>query len=257
MKVHIDTDAHLVHVEDGDGARTLEMASPQAFEAVSQAWLRCGWDVKHVYSFSWLGRPIIQLPEDVVRLQELIWNVKPRVIVETGIAHGGSLVLSASMCALQGFGRVIGIDVEIRAHNRAAIEAHPLAGLITMLEGDSKDPATIEQVRRLVGNEAPVMVMLDSSHERDHVHAELEGYGPLVTPGSYIIAMDGITQDLVGAPRSREDWAWNNARRAAADFVARSDEFELCEPDFAFNEGLVRRRVTYWPGGIIRRIGSR
>jgi cephalosporin hydroxylase len=254
VKLTIDTDAANVIVEDGAARRELALASAEAFELVSDAWLRAGWDVKHVYSFTWLGRPIIQLPEDMVRLQELIYQLRPDVIVETGIAHGGSLVFHAGLCRIMGKGRVIGVDIEIRAHNRAALEGHPLADLITLIEGDSTAPGTVEAVRSAIGSAESVLVLLDSRHDRSHVHAELDAYAGLVTVGSYIVTMDGIMGRLVGAPRSRPDWATNNPREAAVAWVRENPAFKIEEPLFAFNEGLVRRRVTYWPDAFLRRM---
>ncbi|HVA31713.1 MAG TPA: CmcI family methyltransferase, partial [Gaiellaceae bacterium] len=230
------------------------LGSAEGFNLVSQAWLRAGWDAKYVYSFTWMGRPLIQLPEDVLRLQEVIYAVEPDVVVETGVAHGGSLVLYASLLHAMGRGRVIGVDIEIRTHNREAIERHRLASLITLIEGDSTDPATVGQVRELIEPSERVLVVLDSNHTREHVLDELELYAPLVPPGSYVVAMDGIMETLVGAPRSSDDWSWNNPKAAAEAFVATHPEFEIVEPTFAFNEGAVSRRVTYWPSGFLRRI---
>ncbi len=254
MKLHIDLEHETVELETPEGTRRLALASEEAFQLISRAWLRAGWDLKHVYTFSWLGRPIIQLPEDLIRLQEWIYQVKPDVIIEIGIAHGGSLVFSAGLCRLIGRGRVIGIDIEIRPHNRLAIEAHELADLITMIEGDSIAGGIVRQVRQLIHPGERVMVFLDGCHTRDHVLAELEAYGPLVAEGSYIIAMDGIMQDLAGAPRSEPDWKTNNPRQAAMDFVKLHSEFRLVEPPFAFNESELTTRITYWPGGVIQRV---
>jgi cephalosporin hydroxylase len=174
------------------------------------------------------------------------------VIVETGVAHGGSLV--PSLCAAAGRGRVIGVDIEIRPHNRVEIEGHALAPLITLVEGSSTAEATIEEVKGLIAAGERVMVVLDSAHTREHVLAELEAYAPLVEHGSYVVAMDGITEQLSGAPRAGADWATNNPRRAVADFVAAHPEFEVVEPPFPFNEGVVTERVTYFPGGILERV---
>ena len=159
---------------------------------ISDIWLRAGWDNKYVYSFTWMGRPIIQLPEDMIRLQEVIYEVRPDVIVETGVAHGGSLVFYASLCKAMGRGRVIGVDVEIRPHNRAAIEAHALFPLITLIEGSSIEPQIVEEVKSLIKPDEKTMVVLDSNHEKQHVLAELRAYSPIVSVGSYIVAMDGI-----------------------------------------------------------------
>lgn len=230
------------------------MASAEAFAAASRAWLRAGWDTKHVYSFTWMGRPIIQLPEDMVRLQELIWREKPDVLIETGIAHGGSLVFYASLFEAMGHGHVIGIDIDIRAHNRGAIEAHPMMKRITMIEGSSIAPDVVEQVKEQVGEGENVMVVLDSNHSRDHVLGELRAYAPLVQVGGYMVATDGIMQDLVGAPRANVDWDSSNPQQAARDFVASDNRFLIEEPEWLFNEGLVRDRVTYWPSCYVKRI---
>lgn len=239
---------------DGDEPGTYAFDSPEAFRLISDAWLRIGWDQKYVYSFTWLGRPVIQLPEDLLRLQEVIAEVRPGVIVETGVAHGGSLVFYATLCKALGKGRVVGVDIEIRPHNRAAIEAHPLFPLIELIEGDSTSPDTVARVRESVAG-GTAMVTLDSNHEKEHVLKELHAYADLVTPGSYLVAMDTIMARLVGAPRTKPDWSWNNPGEAIAEFLAEDDRFEQVEPPFAFNEGLVAERVTYWRGGFLRRSG--
>lgn len=236
------------------GGRELSLSDPEAFELISRAWLRAGWDTKYVYGFSWLGRPVIQLPEDLIRIQELIHTLQPDVIVETGVAHGGSLIFYAGLCAAMGHGRVIGIDIEIRPHNRREIEAHRLSPLIHLVEGSSTDAAVVQQVRDRIGASETVLVLLDSNHSQDHVAAELEAYGPLVSPGSYIVACDGIMQQVVGAPRSQPDWDWNNPISAVQAYLAAHPEFEAREPDWPFNEGLVRQRVSYWPQAYLRRL---
>lgn len=250
----IDFEKAIVEITDAHGTtRTLPFASNEAFREVTKAWLRVGWDTKYVYGFTWLGRPIIQLPDDMIRLQEVICQVRPDVIVETGIAHGGSLIYSASLCQLLGQGRVVGVDIEIRQHNRQAIEAHPLAKYITMFEGSSTAPEVVGKVRQTIKPGERVLVFLDSCHTKDHVLDELEAYGPLVSSGSYIVAMDGIMQDVVGAPRTSPDWVTNNPQTAVKEFLARHPEFVLEEPPFPFNEGLVTDRVTYWPNAFLRR----
>jgi cephalosporin hydroxylase len=254
MKLTVDTTAGVVTAQDERGERSFPLATPEAFALVSDVWLRAGWDVKYVYSFTWLGRPIIQLPEDMFRLQEVIFHLQPDVIVETGVAHGGSLVFYAGLCKLIGKGRVIGVERELRPHNRAALEQHPLFELITLIEGDSKAPETVERVRQSFGRDQSTLVLLDSNHSKAHVTAELDAYAPLVTPGSYIVVMDGIMAKLVGAPRSEPDWGHNNPRQAAAEWVARYPHFVIEEPAFKFNEGHVRHRVTYWPDAFLRRV---
>jgi cephalosporin hydroxylase len=254
MILRIDTEAAVVEVDDGDGPRSIPFVDPEAFALVSKAWLRLGWDHKYVYRFTWLGRPIIQLPEDIVRLQELVFRTKPDVIVETGIAHGGSLVLFASVCEALGHGRVVGVDIEIRPHNREAIEAHALSPRVTLVEGSSTDPAIFEQVRAQVAGAERVLVMLDSNHTKSHVLDELRLYGSLVPVGSYLVVADGIMRDLVGAPRSGDDWGWNNPFDAVEEFLGASDEFVREQPDLMFDEGTARTDPTYLVGGWLRRV---
>lgn len=254
MKVTIDTDAATVTTDDGGTSATHPLASPEGFALASRAWLRAGWDVKHVYTFTWFDRPIIQHPEDLVRVQELLFSLQPDVILETGIAHGGSLVLSASVCKLLGKGRVIGVDVEIRPHNRVAIEAHPLAPWITMIEGSSIDPDIVTEVKTLIRPGEKVVLLLDSNHTKAHVLAELRAYAPLVAVGSYVVAMDGAMADFAGGPRTHPDWGWNNPCEAAKDYVAENPDFVIAPPPFRFNESLIAERITYYKGGWLRRI---
>lgn len=252
--ITIDQANSIVIVNGADGERRYGMDSPEAFSAVSRAWLRCGWDTKYVYSFSWLGRPIIQLPEDMIRLQEVIYRIKPDVIVETGIAHGGSLIFHASLCRAIGKGRVIGVDVEIRPRNREAIIEHELSQYIALIEGSSIDPSVVNQVYARIEPGETVLVILDSSHTKDHVLSELKAYAPLVSNGSYIVACDGIMAQVKGAPRSGDDWDWNNPTEAAREFAAMQDAFVIDEPVFPFNEGAVTERVTYWPSAFLKRV---
>jgi cephalosporin hydroxylase len=252
--IKIDMENSRVLVETPNGEESYAMGSPEAFSVISRAWLRCGWDNKYVYSFTWMGRPVIQLPEDMLRIQEAIYRVKPDVLIETGVAHGGSLIFYASLFKAMGKGRVIGVDIEIRPHNRQAIESHELHEYITLIEGSSVDASVVSQVHGLVKPGETVMVSLDSNHTKAHVQAELECYSGLVSPGSYIIATDGIMGDLVGAPRSNADWGWNNPKAAAEEFVATHPNF-VCEPPvFPFNEGNIKECVSYWPGAWLKRI---
>ena len=251
--ITIDQANNVVIVKGDDGEHRHMMDSPEAFSAVSRAWLRCGWDTKYVYSFSWLGRPMIQLPEDMIRLQEVIYRVKPDVIVETGIAHGGSLIFHASLCRAMGKGRVIGVDIEIRPHNRAAISDHEMYEYITLIEGSSIDPDVVGRVEQQIQPGESVLVILDSNHTRDHVLGELRAYSPLVSAGSYIVACDGIMADVKGAPRTEDDWDWNNPTEAAKIFATETQNFVIDEPAFPFNEGMVTERVTYWPSAFLKR----
>jgi cephalosporin hydroxylase len=254
MRLTIDTDAGWLTEETATGTRELPLYSPEAFGLLSREWVRVGWTQKYSYSFTWLGRPVVQLPEDLVRVQEVIWRVQPDVIIETGVAHGGSLIFYASLCRAIGRGRVVGVDVEIRPHNRAAIEGHPLGRDITLIEGSSTDPAVLARVRGLVRPGERALVLLDSCHAKAHVLAELRAYGPLVAVGSYLVATDGVMGELAGLPQAPPAWAWDNPAAAAREFAAADPRFVLEEPPFAFNEGAVTERVTYWPSAYLRRV---
>jgi cephalosporin hydroxylase len=253
VKLTLDTEARTLTLTENGAERTLDLYSREAFEAVSRQWVRVGWNQKYQYTFTWMGRPLIQLPEDVLRMQEVIHTVQPDVIVETGIAHGGSLVLYASLCKAMGKGRVIGVDIEIRPHNRAAMEAHPLASFISMIEGSSTDPAVVSQVQAQIAPGERVLVILDSNHSYDHVLAELRAYSDMVSPGSYIVATDGIMWDLADVPRGQADWATDNPTRAAADFAAEHSNFVLEQPVWRFNESALAENITHWPGAWLRR----
>jgi len=253
MKLTIDTEFRRISWEDGAEHGSMDLYGKESFELLSELWVKVGWNQKYTYTFSWLGRPIIQLPQDMIRVQEAIFSVKPDVIVETGIAHGGSLIFYASLCRLLGCGRVIGIDIDIRSHNRVAIESHPLFSLITLVEGDSVDPNTVKRVKGMVEPDERVMVVLDSCHDKKHVAGELEAYHGLVTSGSYLVATDGLTKYLADAPRGDSSWVWNNPMDAAAEFAASHDQFVLEPPDWPFNESALNADVTHWPGAWLRR----
>jgi cephalosporin hydroxylase len=252
--INIDLENGTVTLIRGSEEQVYGIGTPEAFGIISEAWLRSGWDNKYVYSFAWMGRPIIQLPDDMLRLQEVIYRVKPDVIIETGVAHGGSLIFYASLLKAMGRGRVVGVDIEIRPHNREAIEQHEMFPLITLIEGSSIDEVIVSAVKSQIKPGEVVLIFLDSNHTRDHVLAELNAYAPLVTAGSYIVAMDGIMEQMAGAPRSQPDWTWNNPKAAALEFVQSNADFVIEEPPFPFNEGNVTERVTYWPSAFIKRI---
>lgn len=254
MRLTIDTDARTVTEQTPDGPREHPLDSPEAFRLISEQWLAVGWTQKYTYGFTWLGRPIIQLPEDMVRIQEVIHRVRPDVILETGVAHGGSLIYYASLCKATDRGRVIGVDIEIRPHNRAAIEAHPLAGYITLVEGSSTAPETLDKVRALIRPGERVLVLLDSCHTKAHVREELELYAPLVGPGSYLVATDGIMGAVAGRPGSKPGWEWDNPSEAAREFAETNAAFALEEPGFLFNEGKIDHHVTHWPTAYLRRV---
>jgi cephalosporin hydroxylase len=254
MRVIIDPERRQLIEETDAGSRAVPLYSAEAFGVLCRHWLTVGWTQKYSYGFTWMGRPMVQLPEDVLRIQEVVHAVRPDVIVETGVAHGGSLVFYASLCKALGRGRVIGIDIQIRPHNRAAIEAHPLAGYITLLEGSSTRDDIVSRVRDQVRPGETVLVLLDSCHTKEHVLAELRAYGPLVSVGSYIVAADGIMEDLAGVPGAPPEWAWDNPRQAALEFARERPDFVLEEPAIPFDERSAPHRVTYWPSAFLRRV---
>jgi cephalosporin hydroxylase len=213
--------------EVAENIQTLK--SDTDLQALSRIWLRLAAEQRYPYNFTWLGRPIIQFPSDIMALQEIIWRAKPDVIVETGIAHGGSLVFSASMLALLGGeGRVIGIDIDIRKHNRDEIERHPLSERIMLLEGSSTSTSIIEEVKRLVGEREQVLVILDSNHTHDHVSRELELYSPLVRTGSYVVVLDTIIEDLPADTYLDRPWnKGDNPKTAVWTFLQGNKRFRI------------------------------
>jgi cephalosporin hydroxylase len=254
MKFTVDTDQRTVELIDDDGTNVLDLYSTEAFHHLSRLWVTTGWALKYPYGFSWMGRPIIQLPEDLVTIQEVLYRVKPDVIIETGVAHGGSLVFYAGLCAAVGRGRVIGIDIEIRPHNRAAIEAHEMFDRITLVEGSSTAPEIVDSVRSLLAPGETVLVLLDSDHSKGHVLAELDAYADLVTPGSYLVATDGVMEWLESVPRGKPGWADDNPKAAVEEWLPAHPEFELEDPPpFVFNEGPITERITHWPSAYLRR----
>jgi cephalosporin hydroxylase len=195
-------------------------------QALSRIWLRDSLPSKYSYNFTWLGRPIIQYPQDILALQEIVWRTRPELIIETGIAHGGSLIFFASMLELLGgSGRVLGIDIDIRAHNRRAIEAHPMARRIDMIEGSSIDAAVAAEVAKR-GAGKRTMAVLDSNHTHAHVAAELEAYAPLVSKGCYLVVLDTIVEDMPAAASAHRPWGpGDNPKTAVREFVGKNDRF--------------------------------
>lgn len=230
----------------------------------SHDWMLKTLPHRYSYNFRWLGRPIIQYPQDMVALQELIWAIKPDLVIETGIAHGGSLILSASMLALLDYcdaletgqlldpmkprRRVLGIDIDIRAHNRVAIESHPMAHRIDMLQGSSIAPEIIAEVRKRAAGHQRVMVILDSNHTHEHVLAELDAYASLVSPGSYCVVFDTVIEDLPAGMYPDRPWdVGNNPKTAVREFLSRNHDFGV---DGDMEAKLL---ITVAPGGYLRR----
>ncbi len=202
---------------------------------------------RYSYNFTWLGRPIIQYPQDIVALQEIVWRTRPDAIVETGVAHGGSAVLFASLLQLTGGGPVVAVDIDIRAHNRAAIESHPLANRIVLIEGSSVDHATFARVRNALGDAKNVMVVLDSNHTHEHVRAELALYAPLVRKGSYLVVMDTVVEQMPDDAFPDRPWGKGNSPMTAVR------EFLAEDPRFEADDDIDRRLlVSVAPGGYLR-----
>jgi cephalosporin hydroxylase len=251
MRIVIDTTEKTLAA---DGQR-LDLYSKEAFELISELWLKTSWNQKYSYTFTWLGYPIIQHPEDLIRLQEVIFTLRPDLIIETGVAHGGSLIFYASLFKAMGStGRVVGIDINIRPQNREAIETHELASSISLIEGDSAAPEVVRRTGTFVRPGDKVMVILDSNHTKAHVAKELEAYAPLVSLGSYIVATDGIMGLVHDTPRGNPQWCSDNPTEAASEFAARHPEFALEELKWRFNESELDRTITAWPGAWLKRI---
>lgn len=210
-------------------ARIESYASKMQLKESAYPFFKRTLEEGYSYNFSWMGRPIIQYPQDMIAMQELIWEVKPDLIIETGIAHGGSLVFYASMLELIGNGSVLGIDIEIRPHNRAAIEAHPMFKRIEMIEGSSVSEDTLAQVREKAKGKAKIMVVLDSNHTHEHVLAELNLYHEFVSLDSYLVVFDTVVEDMP----ADYDWSprpWrkgNNPKTAVWEFLKNNNSFEI------------------------------
>ncbi|MGU3666194.1 cephalosporin hydroxylase family protein [Methylobacterium sp. A49B] len=237
--------------EDHKRAMCLALGRDQAvFTQTVEALLAVdAYDYTYLWSF--LGLPIIQHPADVMATQEVIWATKPDVIIETGVARGGSVIFMAAMLQLIGKGKVIGVDIDIRAHNRAAIETHPMAGRVELIEGPATADDTLRRVREAIPAGASVMVVLDSDHSRDHVLDELRTYGPLVTPGQYLVVADTVLGHLEASqtPRKRSK-IWHPGNEPRAALQAYLDETDRFEPDPTINGKLV---FSSSPGGYLIR----
>lgn len=254
MKLTVDGDNNKLVVEKEKKVSTVDLYSKEGFEILSELWVNVGWNEKYSYTFTWLGRPVIQLPEDMIRIQEAIYNIKPDVIIETGVAHGGSLIFYASLFKLMGKRKVIGVDIEIRPHNRKAIENHELFPFISLIEGDSNGPDVLKKVSSLINSKDKVMVILDSNHTKEHVLKELNNYSKFVSVGSYIVATDGVMEQLIEVPRGNKVWKNDNPKKAAEEFLKLNKNFILEIPKWNFNESPLDQNITYWPSSWLKRI---
>ena len=216
-----------ISLNNGKNEVSFDLYTEDGFELLSNLMLKVGAEKKLMYQANWLGRPIIQFPNDILVLQELIWSIKPDLIIETGVAHGGSLVLSASILELIGKGKVLGIDIDIRAHNRTAIESHPLSDRIDLIEGSSIDKITIEKIKPYLKDNQVVMVMLDSNHTESHVTEEINIFSNFVTVGSYLIVHDGAQAFVSDIPRGKLEWRDDHPLNAIHKFIKNNNNFEI------------------------------
>jgi cephalosporin hydroxylase len=220
----------------------------KALHTLTHQWVHDIVAHRYTYNFKWMGRPIIQFPQDMVAMQEIIWNTKPDLVIEAGVAHGGSIIYYASLLEMMGHGQVIGIDVDIRAHNREAIEAHPMAKRITLIEGSSIEPSTIDQVRQLAQGKR-ALVVLDSNHTHEHVLAELHAYAPLVCEGGYCVVMDTVVEDLPKSFFMNRPWGpGDNPKTAVQQYLKETDMFEIDHDTEA------KLLITVCPSGYLRRV---
>lgn len=218
-------------------------------QASAKAFLNESFDPKYSYNFSWMGRPIIQYPQDIVAMQEIIWNVQPDLIIEIGIAHGGGLIFYASLLELIGTGEVLGVDIDIREHNRREIENHPMYDRITMIEGSSIDECIVKKVAEFAQGKNTVLVTLDSNHTHNHVAKELEYYASLVTTGSYLVVFDTVIEDMPDEFFDDRPWGkGDNPKTAVHAFLKENSDFEVDE--------LIQNKllITVTPDGYLKRV---
>ena len=231
------------------------LGKDKTLKKITKEWITAVNNKNYSYNFSWLGRPIIQYPQDIMALQEIIWNVKPDMIIETGIAHGGSLIFSASMLTLLEIcgeienGQVLGIDIDIREHNKIAIDAHPMSKKITMFQGSSLDEKIIKRVNDFAKKGKKILVCLDSNHTHEHVLGELKAYASLVSAGSYCVVYDTIVEDMPEGSFPDRSWdKGNNPKTAVREYLKKHPEFEI---DMNIQDKLL---ITVAPEGYLKRV---
>ena len=253
MKITIDTDWGKIAIHEDDGSISfVDFYSKEGFALLNELQIKVGWQIRYPYTASWLGFQLLQIPPDAMRIQEIIYKLRPEIIVETGVAHGGSAIFMASLCKLMGIGHVIGVEKGLIC--REQIEAHPLAEYITLIEGDSVAKETVEQVYRLCNRSERVLVILDSCHSKKHVLAELYAYHQLIRPGLMIIVQDGNMKELADTPRGKPSWFLDNPQKAVTEFITEHPEFVVDQPDLLFDNDGIGRNITYHTNGFLRRI---
>ena len=251
MKILIDTKRNAIKINN----KSISIFSKKSFECISELWNKLGWNQKYSYTFTWLGRPIIQVPEDIVRFQELIFRLKPNKIVETGIAHGGTAILFASILdQINNKGKVLAIDIKIRKKNLKAIKKHSLYRHIKLFEGSSTDLNIFRKVKKNIKPNDKVFVFLDSNHTYEHVYNELMLYSKIVSKNSYIVACDGVMSLVNDTPRGKKYWKRDNPIKAIKKFLKNNKNFILDEPVWLFNESKLNKRITHSPLCFLKKI---
>ncbi len=235
-----------ITISGANGSKEVDVFSKEGMALVGELWERVSFHNRLVYEPTWMGIPIIQMSSDIVMMQELLWKVCPDVVIETGVAHGGSLILSASILELLGKGKVIGVDVEIRKPNENAIKSHPMSKRIELIQGSSIDAGTVAAVRQHVKEGDKVLVILDSNHSYDHVLREMELYSPMVSTGSYLVVMDGVQEMLSDNPTGKPEWKKDNPLRAIHAFLSTRKEWTI-------DKTYARLGTTYCPDGFLRK----
>ena len=240
MNIKIDKDGY---------SKEVNIYSEEGARLIADLWTKVSCEKRLMYEPTWLGVPIIQYPDDIIMMQELIWKLRPDVIVETGVAHGGSAIFHASLLELMGKGKVIGVEIEIRKHNEIVIKNHPLSKRITLIEGSSIDKMIVEEVTTHIGINDKVLVVLDSNHTYKHVIQEMALYSQIVSEDSYMVVMDGVGDLVWDIPSGKEEWRGENPMKAIKEFIQKHPEWEV---DPHYN----RLMVTSSPMGFLKRSGG-
>jgi cephalosporin hydroxylase len=245
----VDTQQGVISVNGEE----IPLYSEKGFEFLSECWLKVGWQLHYHYTFTWLGVPCLELPEDLIRLQEEIIVQKPDWIIECGIAMGGTSLFLASLCALQKRGRVLGVEKDFRPHNRKRVFQHPVSEYLEVIDGDSSQEATFEKVKGKIQEGQKVLVLLDSNHSYAHVAKELALYSQLVTKGSYLIVADTLKGDLHDVPRGKGGWKEDNPKKALLEFLEQHPEFIQKTPKKLYDRGKMEYTPSHFKGGWLQK----
>jgi len=235
-----------IRIKDKNSIKDVDIYSDEGFKLIAELWTKVSFHNRVMHKPTWLGIPIVQYPNDIVMMQELIWKVRPDVIVETGVAHGGTAILYASILELLGKGKVIGIEIEIREHNKIAIENHHLSKRINLIEGSSIDEDIAKRAKTMIKDTDKVIIVLDSNHSYKHVLREIELYSSLVSPNGYLVVMDGVQEMLWDVPSGKEEWRHDNPLMAIREFLKKNPEWQV-------DNSYTRLNVTTNHSGFLMR----